>query len=374
MTIELLPQLRTPVRLNGSSVPKPAKDFYERLFWYGFDADETEGIGDKTVFGGTKGKFNGLSYIEASETNPYQRQNRRPRRKRDNEYYEDEYVADDYDVEYFETSTDRTRSTKPPSDTPFPRADSSEAGSRRRGRRRARRSSNDFDNDRFESENPGDWVQKSVSSWFTGYEDRIDDGEFDGGSGRRRRRQESSDWSPFSIVDKFFGVDRNEMQYKADLYNEKMGLGKRRRSSSQDGTQERSRRPTPRRPGYAYKYDEEYDEELSPIVDIGLATPEDNGNITNDTQSSDTQRSEAENLSGSKRKRKEKSWEERALAVERVPPAGIPAWGPSGEMPCDARTKAIMDALEDIQIARHKLEKRLKKEALAEEEITILKV
>jgi chromosome segregation ATPase len=40
----------------------------------------------------------------------------------------------------------------------------------------------------------------------------------------------------------------------------------------------------------------------------------------------------------------------------------------------DGRTKAILDALEDIQTARQKLEAREKREALAKEEITILKV
>ena len=33
------------------------KDFYDRLFWYGFDSTETTGAADKTMFGGTRGKF-----------------------------------------------------------------------------------------------------------------------------------------------------------------------------------------------------------------------------------------------------------------------------------------------------------------------------
>ncbi|CAJ1943082.1 unnamed protein product [Cylindrotheca closterium] len=361
------PARRSPIRMNGSSVPNPAKDFYERLFWYGFDADDTEGVGDKTVFGGTKGKFNGLSFKEASETSPYQGPNRQPRRRGDNEYYEDGYGIDDYGEGYYETPGDRPRSMKPPSDTPYPRADRAGRGDRQR-RRTNRQQSNEFD-DRFESENPGDWVSKSVSSWFTGSEDNDEDDDFDDRSSKRRRRKESSTFSPFNIVDRFFGVDRDEMQYKADIYNEKMGLGMKRRSSFRNGSRERTRRQTPRRPGYAYKYDEEDEEELNPIVDIGMDTP-----VEDASETVDVQNTEAEMPSMSTRKRKEKTWEERSLAVERVPPAGISAWGPSGEMPCDARTKAIMDALEDIQTARQKLERRLKKEALAKEEIMILKV
>jgi hypothetical protein len=77
---------------------------------------------------------------------------------------------------------------------------------------------------------------------------------------------------------------------------------------------------------------------------------------------------------GPPRSKRERSWEERALAAERVPPANVPAWGPSGELGIDARSKAILDALEDVQTARRKLESRKKKEALAREDITILKV
>jgi hypothetical protein len=64
------------------------------------------------------------------------------------------------------------------------------------------------------------------------------------------------------------------------------------------------------------------------------------------------------------------------LAVERVPPANMAAWGPSGELPTsiDARTMGIMNALEDIQTAEQKLAAKQKKESLAREDISILKV
>lgn len=351
--------------MNQNSVPVAAKDFYERLFWYGFDADETEGVGDKTVFGGTKGKFNGLSYMEASETGPYEGPNRRPRRRYD-AYYEEDSDIDgyDYDEEYLGESQARPRSMKPPTDAPYPRRDSPAER-----KRKTRRQESFGYGDRNDSENPGDWVSKSVSSWFTGDDKVIGDGddELDDRSRRRRKRKQSSEWSPFNVMDAFFGVDRDEMQYKADLYNQKMGLGKNRRSYAQDGIQERSNRQTPRRPGYAYKYEEEDSEESNPVVDLDIVSPEEDNNKP----------AEARNTAAEvrpPRQRREKSWEERALAVERVPPANIPAWGPSGEMPCDARTKAIMDALEDLETARQKLAKREKKEALASEEITILKV
>lgn len=356
---------RSPVRMNQNSVPNAAKDFYERLFWYGFDAGETEGVGDKTVFGGTKGKFNGLSFKEASETSPYKSPNRRAPRRRYNSDYEEESNIDVYNEANYDENQGTSRSMKPPTDAPYPRSDL--LGERRR--RAARRQESYEFNDRFDTENPGDWVSNSVSSWFMGDGEDDDDEDFDDRSRRRRRRKQSSEWSPFNIVDAFFGVDRDEMQYKADLYNQKMGLGKKRRPSPRDGSRKRPNRETPRRPGYAYKYEEEDGEDFNPIVDVGMVTPEEDNNKV-----ADVQNSEAALSSRPTRKRKEKSWEERSLAVERVPPAGVPAWGPSGEMPCDARTKAIMDALEDIETARQKVAKREKKEALATEEITILKV
>jgi hypothetical protein len=70
----------------------------------------------------------------------------------------------------------------------------------------------------------------------------------------------------------------------------------------------------------------------------------------------------------------EKSWEERQAAVERVPPSDVAAWGPKGELPINARQKAIEDALKDIQTAKRKLNERIKKEIKARDEVAILNV
>jgi len=72
--------------------------------------------------------------------------------------------------------------------------------------------------------------------------------------------------------------------------------------------------------------------------------------------------------------KRERSWEERQIAMERVPPVDVKAWGPSGELPMSAREKAFMDALEDIETARRNLNLMKKKECEAKEEITILKI
>lgn len=66
--------------------------------------------------------------------------------------------------------------------------------------------------------------------------------------------------------------------------------------------------------------------------------------------------------------------EERAMAMERVPPPDIPAWGPTGDIGMDARTKAVNDALEDIHGARERLTLRERKEARALDELSVLRV
>jgi len=71
---------------------------------------------------------------------------------------------------------------------------------------------------------------------------------------------------------------------------------------------------------------------------------------------------------------RELTWEERALAIERVPPAGIRAWGPTGDLGMDARTKAISDALEDICEAKLILADMEKRVEFAREDVSVLRV
>jgi len=68
------------------------------------------------------------------------------------------------------------------------------------------------------------------------------------------------------------------------------------------------------------------------------------------------------------------TWEERALAVERVPPANVPAWGPTGDLGVDARAKALQDALEDIQMAQQRVEERRQQVAALKDDMAVLRV
>lgn len=368
---------RSTFRTGGPQVPKPAKDFYNRLFWYGFDPDDTEEVGDKTVFGGTKGKFNGLSYLSASESGSNSRL--LPQSKRDyDDYYDDEYDDDDdeYDDDdvsaeddaYYTTSSrSMSRSMKPPNDSPLPRSERIDPVDRRAARRQRRRSGQYYDDDDFDDDSGNDWVSKRVSSWFSNEEEDAD-GDYSDRGRRRQKRQTSSSWSPTNILDTFFGVDRDEMEYKRNIYNENMGIGpsRKRRKSSRS-------RESPRRAGYAYRYVD--DDESPPVADMDTTfdvTAHDEPSQNDSPRSIKPTATKEEEPPAPQRR--ERTWEERALSVEQVPPADVVAWGPSGELQMDARTKGIIDALEDIQLAEQKLKAKEKKESLAREDISILKV
>jgi hypothetical protein len=434
------------------------------LFWYGFDpADSDGGVADKTVFGGTKGKFNGLEFLKDGQEALWQaEQNRTPRSSnggsttpprsrlpppattnptfrtddsRRNGYYDttreeeesdtfledsDYYDNDDYDDdnEYYDTTKSnaqvpfRPSPIKPPEEKPYPRRDSPIAPRQRRQRQRPQGSYFEGADDDDDAEDDtqadygsrrrqrqqqrqgsekGDWVSKQVSSWFSGGEDNnrmnrnepMDDDDSSVGRRRRRRQQQDSEWSPMNVINTFLGVDREKMAYQAELYNQNMGLGgaargsrpgqsNNRRAGKSAGS--RSGGSRQRRPGYAYRYSPE-DEEEAGYIDPAATTydvqaePDVEGvRGATRTTSNEGGKDVAEPL-----RERERSWEERQLAVERIPP-NVVAWGPSGEIGMDARTKAILDALEDVQTARQKVDIKEKKEALAREDITILKV
>ena len=245
------------------------------------------------------------------------------------------------------------------------------------------------------------------------YFDGDDDDDFfprDDESARRfqRRRQRSSKqegflgWSPKDALGNFIGSDWNQL---ADEYDSKMGLRrKRERSPGQTSRQETSRRRQrqqsqpqrgappagprvsfrdyPDRPGYAYRYvSSEEDDDEDTVLDID--TPDDSQsefsdlpidvNEEADDVDNNDKMTDSKRLSDSDGK-KELSWEERVLAVERVPPATVPAWGPQGELPMNARMKAVVDALQDIETARRKVQRRKKKKSIIEDDIAALKV
>jgi hypothetical protein len=382
-------------------------DLYNRLFWYGLDpAGDASSPADPTMFGGTKGKFNGLAYLnEGVGVMPRDKLNRAPRREpgaRDGgggadddddddgtPYWEDS-DEDDYDgggtgarQGLGERVPARPAPVTPPYDPPqFMRSAPTQVPYPRRrpppeprgGRRRGgggRGSSRD------DGDDGGDWVSREVSSWF-GPDDAP--GSEGRDPGRRRpssRRQKSEPWSLFGALEAFLGLDRIDMDSRAAEYDRQMGIGRAGRSRSAppppepgyEGEREGSRR-TERRKGYAYRYRD--DDGTPPVAEVEAVSDDEMASGEGAPKMDDPAAGASESPGNDSET--DLSWEERALAVERVPPAGIPAWGPTGDLGVDARTKAILDALEDIQLAKGRVSERKSAVEKAKENVSILRV
>jgi hypothetical protein len=385
------PAWRSPVRV-GAPPPNPfIERLYDRVFFYGFDMDDdSPGVGDKTVFGGTKGKFNGLKYLAISQGNDPANNKKKSNAKtdrglpparneaNDKDYYEDDDQEEDtWSEDFYPSTSVRNRYQR--------RMD--------RGRRSsggARRTSYDDEED-FDNANGrgrGDWVSEQVSMWFTdadsdesnngnNYADDRDEESvpMDRYTQRRRRRgRQPSDWTPLGMLDSFFRMDREQMSFKAAEYDSKMGV-RRPRSRTRKETSQQG--PKPQRPGFAYRYDASFhDDDSQTVVDIH-ATEEIEDDPATEQRADSFPTTDSNNAANNPRERSKKSeltWEERQAAVERVPPAEVPAWGPQGELPINARQKAIEDALQDIQTAKRKLNERVKREIRARDEVAILNV
>ena len=79
-------------------------------------------------------------------------------------------------------------------------------------------------------------------------------------------------------------------------------------------------------------------------------------------------------VSSSPPAKRELTWEERSMAIERVPPPDVPAWGPKGDLGMDARSYAISEATQDILAAKRRVEAKEASVEKRREELSILKV
>lgn len=208
-----------------------------------------------------------------------------------------------------------------------------------------------------------DWVSEKVSGWF-GPDDSQD--EYDQRDDYqlerlpRRRRKEDSSFSLTNVLDGIFQVNREQVDMNAAMYSRQMGLEQPERSKRRPDRQ--------RRKGYAYPYVADADERVPTTDDDEPALDLDAMNVVDvDAVIEDDEEAEEPE------RKRERTIEQRAAAFERVPPSGIPAWGPSGEIGVDARTKATLDALEDIREATRKVELKEEQSIEAKEDIVVLK-
>ena len=411
----------------------------------------------RNVFGASPGKFNALVFLDNQGSKDQDWIPRRlprgatRRRAQENEgsfllpfdgeddndeavNYRDYYHKDDDDDEW--TDTDWFYNEAVPSTPPYdpPRYEPFDESTtifpkpsiRQRRRERGDRNWQSMDNDdgpqgRRRRRRRDERLLNSdpTSVWFQQDEDG---NEFESLDRKRQKRQRGSrtrgyieeedgdglDWTAplSSMVDSFFGVNRKELDRRANVYNQQMGIRRTRVEDNEDDNysyknnndpyrnRQLRRRKMQRRQGHAYPYlpdDEEEEEDSPPVADYELVTELDDSDIG----SSNSQKGNHHDMDGSShqsnhesspqevnRNRREESdprprelsWEERAMAMERVPPANVRAWGPSGELAVDARTQAISDVLQDVMEGKRLVESKEQAVAQAKEQLSILRV
>jgi hypothetical protein len=429
------PQRKT-FRSGNPPPPNIIKEFYDRLFWYGFDPDETTSAADRTMFGGTRGKFDGLGLLQDIDqmTQEQQKSSLQARdkvvrgkrnrlsstikgrsRPKDNsanvydrrtgngsyDYDDDDY--DDYEwYENFEVDEDEDEWYDDEDEDDGNNMDRDNGydvyednfvmPTNRKDIPRQKKlfkvkeefDAYDIDYD-LEDESMTRFSRKSrrldVSQWFE--EEEEEEYVADADADVDVSPKDGAKMSPIvNILDSVFQIDADRVKYQAEDYNRRLGLDRKARFKSSYSTTSttggnydiHTRR---RRKGYAYRYVDSADNSREESDDSTFAlnnTKENNVIDVDATVQVDSSTRQTEQLDKG-RKQKEQSWEDRAAAYERVPPKGIIAWGPDGEMEggIDARTYAAKMAMEEIFHARSVFEKKEAVVSEAEKELLQLK-
>lgn len=215
-----------------------------------------------------------------------------------------------------------------------------------------------------------------------------DRSEYRGRRRNDRRRQldlDDEDWFDFDgnpitdFIDNLFNIDRDEMEMKADEYEGLIGRQpKRSRREGRASTGYSSRKRYNDNASRDFWDDEQEEEQLvedEVIVDQDYDIDNDM-DYDDDMDANDSIDSESnENIENDvdRRKPRHMSMEERARRLERVPPDGIPAWGPTGDLGLDIRTKMMMDAMDELRSVRSKVNVKEEKTQLIREDIAVLR-
>ena len=125
---------------------------------------------------------------------------------------------------------------------------------------------------------------------------------------------------------------------QADAYDRYIGLSPRRGDEFDDMDDEYDRPRSRRRAGYAYKYNRDYDDDEDDFYD----------DFDDDIIDIRPKRSSS----------RRRSWEERAMEMDRIPPRSVTAWGPNGRADGDAQTLAALEAEREIEKARKYVNKK----------------
>lgn len=322
---------RSSFRSGGPSPPRPIKGFYDKLFWFGFDPDVTRPT-DRTMFGGARGKFNALDLLRDREEREQRRRMRDMRRGgRDPVIQDFGNAGVDWDVKKF--GKGRTGGDLTSDDQTF-----MENGVRGGG---------GMPPPPF----PGDMPpMDDMPPPPPGMEPDLFDDELMAGNRRRGRRNRRN---------RRRGRRNDDIDGRAAAYDRFIGLGPMDDEEyimidDEEDVEFMPGRSRRRRRGYAYKLDDDDFDDDDEYIDIEASYP-----------------AERDDMSSPRRGRR--SWEERALEMDRVPPRGVAAWGPNGPVSDDVQTMAAMDAMDEIKRAKNFLEKKEEMVEDAKEEVVALK-
>eukprot|EP00804_Cyclotella_cryptica_P021370 CCRYP_016772-RA/>CCRYP_016772-RA protein AED:0.03 eAED:0.03 QI:673/1/1/1/0.5/0.66/3/167/499 len=389
---------RSSFRTGAPPPPRPIKDFYNKLFWFGFDPSTTRPT-DRTMFGGTRGKFNAMELLRDRELRQQRQRTdmmrgeggsrRSLRGKRAFDPAVQDFgdvrewnarkmgtspaggkgVGDDAVVEQIEAESEYNRAMRnlPPGEErippimdvdydpvmldeePFYREEGywdedlpppppPPVGTRRRPSRD--RYYPDEEDDDFDFELDDRIRPRPMSRKRNTIERRRKQGD---SRGERRRG-----WDLFPLPE--------SKRRQAEAYDRFIGLGPRpgeeEYDDMDDGYESIVPRSSRRRAGFAYKYDDydeddDYDDD-DDVIDV---------------------RAKSKYSTSSPRR----SWEERAMEMDRIPPRSVAAWGPNGRLDRDAQTLAAVDAEREIQKAKKYLEKKEDLVEDAKQEVASLK-
>ena len=162
---------------------------------------------------------------------------------------------------------------------------------------------------------------------------------------------------------------RSVVDRRAEEYDRVIGLG----PTLDDDYEYPGRR---RRSGFAYKYD---DSDIDLLFDDGEyidVEPRYASERDLDMARAGLSSTSPESSLSSRQRKRRRSWEERAMEMDRVPPRDAIAWGPNGpvgngdESPLES---AAMDALRDIKKSKLFLEKKENDVEDAKNEVVSLK-
>jgi len=300
---------------NTPKVPPLLQQLYSTLFWYGMDMSSSTSPKDRTMFGGTKGKFNALELVNDNYDDNYddddydenyddddKKVNKSMEYNNDHDdEYEDDY-DDDYDYEY-EYEYDDDYESEYESDDEY------DTPNRRQPPQSVRQ---DYE-----------IIKQDISTWFTPEDKSLQTSQ---------KNTDIKDHPVEMLLDKLFNVDTQERKRLANAYDVQMGIQSTPSTIPFDHQESDQEDDTSR----SMEVDSPID--VEPVV-VSDAPP---SPTTETVEVLPTFRM---------------TWEERAEQVSRIPPTGMDAWGPQGLISNkDAQESAMENAQEELKDAQDRID------------------